>query len=33
LPQTASMMPVVAVAGCLALFAGIGLWAWRRARV
>jgi LPXTG-motif cell wall-anchored protein len=33
LPQTASMMPVVAVAGCLALFAGIGLWAWRRSRV
>ena len=30
LPQTASMMPVVAVVGCLALFAGIGLWAWRR---
>ncbi len=33
LPQTASMMPVVAVVGCLALFAGIGLWAWRRAQV
>jgi hypothetical protein len=33
LPQTASMMPVVAVVGCFALFAGIGLWAWRRARV
>jgi LPXTG-motif cell wall-anchored protein len=30
LPQTASMMPAVAVVGCLALFAGIGLWAWRR---
>jgi LPXTG-motif cell wall-anchored protein len=30
LPQTASMMPVVALVGCLALFAGIGLWAWRR---
>jgi hypothetical protein len=33
LPQTASMMPVVPLAGCLALFAGVGLWAWRRARV
>lgn len=33
LPQTASMMPVVAVVGCLALFAGIGLSAWRRAQV
>jgi hypothetical protein len=33
LPQTASMMPVVAVAGCLALFAGIGLWTWRRYEV
>ena len=32
LPQTAGMMPVVGVAGCLALFAGIGLWAWRCAR-
>jgi LPXTG-motif cell wall-anchored protein len=30
LPQTASVMPVVALAGCVALFAGIGLWAWRR---
>jgi len=30
LPQTASMMPVVAVVGCLALFAGVGLWGWRR---
>ena len=30
LPQTASMMPVIAVVGCLALFAGIGLWGWRR---
>jgi hypothetical protein len=30
LPQTARMMPVVAVVGCLALFAGIGLWGWRR---
>jgi LPXTG-motif cell wall-anchored protein len=30
LPQTASMMPIVAVVGCLALFAGIGLWGWRR---
>jgi hypothetical protein len=30
LPQTASMMPVVAVVGCASLFAGIGLWAWRR---
>jgi hypothetical protein len=33
LPQTASMRPVVAVVGCLALVAGIGLWAWRRAQV
>jgi LPXTG-motif cell wall-anchored protein len=33
LPQTASVMPVVAVVGGLALFSGIGLWAWRRARV
>jgi hypothetical protein len=33
LPQTASRMPVVAVAGCVALFVGIGLWAWRRAQV
>jgi LPXTG-motif cell wall-anchored protein len=33
LPQTASTMPVVAVVGCLALFAGIGLWAWRRPQV
>ena len=30
LPQTASLMPVVALAGCVAMFAGIGLWAWRR---
>jgi LPXTG-motif cell wall-anchored protein len=30
LPQTASMMPIVPVVGCLALFAGIGLWGWRR---
>ena len=30
LPQTATLMPVVAVVGCMALFAGIGLWAWRR---
>ena len=30
LPQTASTMPAVAVFGGLALFAGIGLWAWRR---
>jgi LPXTG-motif cell wall-anchored protein len=30
LPQTASMMPTVAMIGCVALFAGIGLWAWRR---
>ena len=30
LPQTASMMPVAALVGCLTLFAGIGLWAWRR---
>ena len=30
LPRTASMMPIVAVVGCLALFAGIGLWGWRR---
>jgi LPXTG-motif cell wall-anchored protein len=30
LPQTASMMPVVALVGCLALFAVIGLWTWRR---
>jgi hypothetical protein len=33
LPQTAGVMPVVAVVGWLALFSGIGLWAWRRARV
>jgi hypothetical protein len=33
LPQTASLMPFVAVVGCLALFGGIGLWAWRRAQV
>jgi hypothetical protein len=33
LPQTASTMPVVTVAGCVALFVGIGLWAWRRAQV
>jgi hypothetical protein len=32
LPQTASVMPVVAVVGCLALLSGIGLWAGRRAR-
>ena len=30
LPQTASKMPMVAMIGCVALFAGIGLWAWRR---
>ena len=30
LPQTASVMPMVALAGCVAMFAGIGLWAWRR---
>lgn len=30
LPQTASMMPVVGVVGCLAFFAGVGLWGWRR---
>jgi hypothetical protein len=30
LPHTASMMPAVAAVGCLSLFAGIGLWAWRR---
>ncbi len=30
LPQTASMMPFITVVGCLALFAGLGLWAWRR---
>ena len=30
LPQTASMMPMVAMIGCAALFAGIGFWAWRR---
>jgi hypothetical protein len=30
LPQTTSMMPVVAVVGGLALFAGIGLRGWRR---
>jgi LPXTG-motif cell wall-anchored protein len=30
LPQTASMTGVVAAAGYLALFAGIGLWGWRR---
>ncbi len=30
LPQTASMMPGVAVVGGLALSAGIGLWGWRR---
>ena len=30
LPQTASMMPMVAMIGFVALFAGIGLWAWRR---
>ena len=30
LPQTASMMPVVAVVGGVSFFAGIGLWAWRR---
>ena len=33
LPQTASAMPIVTMVGCLALFAGIGLWAWRRAHV
>jgi hypothetical protein len=33
LPKTATITPVVAVVGCLALFAGIGLWAWRRAQV
>lgn len=33
LPQTASMMPIVALVGCLALFAGIGLWGWRRHHV
>lgn len=30
LPQTASKMPLVAMIGCMALFAGIGLWTWRR---
>jgi LPXTG-motif cell wall-anchored protein len=30
LPQTASMMPMVGIIGFVALFAGIGLWAWRR---
>jgi LPXTG-motif cell wall-anchored protein len=30
LPQTASVMPIVVLAGCVAMFAGIGLWAWRR---
>jgi hypothetical protein len=30
LPQTASMMPMVAMIGCVALIAGICLWAWRR---
>jgi len=24
------MMPVVGVVGCLAFFAGVGLWGWRR---
>ena len=32
LPQTASMMPVVAVVGSVSLVAGIALWAWRRTR-
>ena len=32
LPQTASVMPFVALAGSVALFAGIGLWAWRRSQ-
>ena len=30
LPQTASMLPMVALIGCVALIAGIGLWAWPR---
>jgi hypothetical protein len=33
LPQTASMNPMVAFIGTLALFAGIGLWAWPGRRV
>jgi LPXTG-motif cell wall-anchored protein len=33
LPRTASMMPIVALVGMLALFAGMGLWAWRRRHV
>jgi LPXTG-motif cell wall-anchored protein len=32
LPQTASRLPAVALAGGLALFAGAALFAWRRAR-
>ena len=32
LPQTGSTMPVVAVVGCVALFAGSALWAWRRSQ-
>ena len=32
LPQTASTMPVVAVVGCVALFAGIAVCAWRRSQ-
>jgi LPXTG-motif cell wall-anchored protein len=32
LPQTASPVPAVALAGVLALGAGVGLWGWRRKR-
>ena len=32
LPRTGSSMPVIALVGCLALFAGVGLWVWPYAR-
>ena len=32
LPRTGSSMPLVALVGCLALVAGIGLWVWPYAR-